>query len=332
MPARVLLAAIAVSVLVVPPAAALGDADLVQVRVFDPPHRVAAGSSLEVADVVRNRGNRPARRTATGYYLSHNRTLGAADIRLPGARRVPGLRPGRASVGSRTVGIPENVPHGKFHVLACADASNAVLETPTRNNCRASTGVARVTAPWACLERLSELGVSHSVGPRTRGVADPVTVRLPINGIAYYRRGQKTPDHRLFADCSLALALHDMAPTLAQRGLVAVEYLGIYEYRCIAGTQPCELSQHAHATAIDLHEFRGAGGATYNVEIDWIVDPDLFDTCSAPALGSKNALLHELACDWGASNLFNIILTPNYNEAHRNHFHVDLTPGEDYLN
>ena len=31
-----------------------------------------------------------------------------------------------------------------------------------------------------------------------------------------------------------------------------------------------------------------------------------------------------------AMDIFNIILTPNYNAAHYNHFHVDLTPGGDY--
>ncbi|MCA9692176.1 MAG: extensin family protein, partial [Myxococcales bacterium] len=28
-----------------------------------------------------------------------------------------------------------------------------------------------------------------------------------------------------------------------------------------------------------------------------------------------------------AQMIFHIILTPNYNDAHYNHFHVDLTPG-----
>jgi hypothetical protein len=26
------------------------------------------------------------------------------------------------------------------------------------------------------------------------------------------------------------------------------------------------------------------------------------------------------------------VLTPNYNDAHRNHFHVDLTTGSNYIN
>jgi hypothetical protein len=29
--------------------------------------------------------------------------------------------------------------------------------------------------------------------------------------------------------------------------------------------------------------------------------------------------------------VWNIVLTPNYNADHRNHFHVDLTPGSDFI-
>jgi hypothetical protein len=83
----------------------------------------------------------------------------------------------------------------------------------------------------------------------------------------------------------------------------------------------------AHATAIDLHEFRGADGQTYNVETDWTINPDPDTTCSALTLGAKDALLHDLVCEWAATNLFNIILTPNYDGGARNHFHLDLTPG-----
>ncbi len=30
-------------------------------------------------------------------------------------------------------------------------------------------------------------------------------------------------------------------------------------------------------------------------------------------------------------DIWNVILTPNYNAAHDNYFHVDLTPGSDYI-
>jgi hypothetical protein len=32
-----------------------------------------------------------------------------------------------------------------------------------------------------------------------------------------------------------------------------------------------------------------------------------------------------------ADQVWNIALTPNYNAAHRDHFHVDLTAGSDFI-
>lgn len=182
-----------------------------------------------------------------------------------------------------------------------------------------------------CRERLSRRGAEFTRGPAARGVANPVTVALPLAGIAYHRPGDRRPQHRLYADCSLVLALHQMGKVLRSRGIDSVEHLGIYEYRCIEATSPCELSRHASATAIDLHEFRGRRGRSYNVERDWVRDPDEVSTCSASRRPPRNRFLHRLACRLSGDRIFNIVLTPNFNAAHRDHFHVDLTPGEHFI-
>lgn len=314
-----------------PTAATAARPDLVQAVVSNPPTRVAAGASFTVRDVVANRGRATAGRSRTGYYLSLDRRRDPSDLRLVGRRLVPSLGPGARSGGSRRVRVPVTAPLARFRLIVCADDRNRVRERRVRNNCRTSRGGMEVALPAACPARLTRLGVPYATGPSRLGVATPVTVRLPLNGISYFRPGSAEPDGALFADCSLVLALHAMAATLKPRAITAVVHLGVYEYRCIVGTDPCMLSQHAHATAIDLHEFRGADGQTYNVETDWIINPDPGPTCSAPTLGAKDALLHDLVCEWAAARLFNIILTPNYNEAHRNHLHLDLTPGAHHI-
>ncbi len=312
-------------------AASAGKPDLVQKSVSDPPAEIAAGASVKVKDTVRNRGNSAAPPSKTRYYLSVNDERGPSDTRLHGQRSVPRLRPGRGSTESRTANVPVTAPLGTFRLIACADDPADVREQRARNNCLASDARVQVTLPATCRERLARLGISFSSGPQQPGVADPVTIGLPLNGISYFAAGELSPQNSLFMDCSLGLALHQMAETLEPRGVTAVEHFGVYEYRCIAGTDPCVLSQHAHATAIDLHEFRTGAGETYNVETDWIIDADAEATCSAPTLGPEDTLLHELACEWDATNLFHVVLTPNYNADHRNHFHVDLTPGVDYI-
>ena len=186
-----------------------------------------------------------------------------------------------------------------------------------------------------CHEMLNALGVSYVLGPNNKGVADPVTVTTPINGIAYYAYGAATPQSKMFMDCKLALALHKLGDVLRPRGVTAIEHIGIYNYRCIGGGDPdsgtCTPSQHAYAKGIDLHEFR-VGATTYNTETDFVIDPDTMPTCTAAPSNDKDRWLHEVACLMHTQKVFNIILTPNFNADHRNHYHVDLTAGSDYIN
>jgi hypothetical protein len=49
-------------------------------------------------------------------------------------------------------------------------------------------------------------------------------------------------------------------------------------------------------------------------------------TCSA-AISAQTGIsleLYGLVCEASARRLFSTVLTPNYNEAHRNHFHLDI--------
>jgi hypothetical protein len=184
-----------------------------------------------------------------------------------------------------------------------------------------------------CQERLVQLGIDFDVAGPSKGVADPVSVKLPLNGIQYYGYGGSTPQTKLMMDCSLAVALHRLGEVAKAFDIVALEHIGIYNYRCIGGGDPstgCELSQHAFAKAIDIHELRDKNGVTYNTETDWVIDPD-DKTCTAPTANNKDKLLHDIVCEWHKQKVFHILLTPNYNAAHRNHFHVDLTTGASFI-
>jgi hypothetical protein len=54
----------------------------------------------------------------------------------------------------------------------------------------------------------------------------------------------------------------------------------------------------------------------------------------AAALGSGvhgGEFIYKAAYRWNNKSYWNIILTPNYNSAHDNHFHIDLTPNANYI-
>jgi hypothetical protein len=190
--------------------------------------------------------------------------------------------------------------------------------------------------PADCREALTALGVDWSDAPAMPGVATPVTVRPPVGGLAYRYVANQTPRTSLFMDCQLALALARAADVLAPFGVVEVADIGVYNYRCIDQSvdPPCpgsSLSQHAFATAIDIAGLTTMDGTYYSVEDDWIIDPDGEATCAAATSGDKDAFLHAVLCAMHDAGVFNIYLTPNYNAAHRNHFHVDLTEGADFV-
>jgi hypothetical protein len=134
-------------------------------------------------------------------------------------------------------------------------------------------------------------------------------------------------------DCSLAPRLVELATLVHRYGVDEVRHLGVYNYRCIGGGDPdaddCAPSQHAFARAIDLHELRTVDGDRYNVETDFRRRDG--ETCPGPPGSSDNAILYRIACELWAEGIFQIVLTPNYNAAHRNHFHVDLTPGSMFI-
>ena len=122
-------------------------------------------------------------------------------------------------------------------------------------------------------------------------------------------------------------------PILRAHDIKEVTDIGVYNYRCIdqSLTPPnCNMSQHAYAKAIDLAAFTTSDDTTYTVKTDWVIDP-ADDTCEATTESDKDTFLHQLICELKAHRVWNIVLTPNYNAAHRDHFHVDLTKSSDFI-
>jgi hypothetical protein len=186
-----------------------------------------------------------------------------------------------------------------------------------------------------CHGWLDLYGLTYELGPNNAGVSDPVTVTTPINGIPYRYSANTTQRATFFMDCSLARSLAKAAPYFRERDIVEVADIGVYNYRCIGneGTPPnCPqgISQHAYAKAIDLAGFTTSDDTFYSVNDDFVIDPD-GNTCTAPTEPGKDAFLHELICALKDGDVWNIVLTPNYNAAHRNHYHVDLTEGSDFI-
>ena len=180
-----------------------------------------------------------------------------------------------------------------------------------------------------CMLELAERGVGFQVGQNPMDspdghpdlicdVKEPVWVDGNMAGVNYRYASETGEVKRIFAACELALAMHDTATLVAAEGVTDIIHVGVYNCRVISGTS--KLSEHAFANAIDISGFRRGDGSVWTVFDDWE------DGVEEPITDAGDWLLwfaNELYVQW----IFNIILTPEYNAAHDDHFHCDLTPG-----
>lgn len=91
--------------------------------------------------------------------------------------------------------------------------------------------------------------------------------------------------------------------------LVRIETMGSYSCRNVAGTS--RLSAHASANAVDVSGFVLADGRRITVLRDW--------DSESPQIRAFLATIRMSAC-----KRFGTVLSPEYNPAHRDHFHLEV--------
>lgn len=181
----------------------------------------------------------------------------------------------------------------------------------------------------ACLDLLRARGVAFSEGPYLKGVRTPVT----LHGELFAPR--LTPRHGRPAemDCQLALALVEAAPVFRRAGINEVEYSAAYHYRNRRRSN--QLSAHAAGLAIDVHVFRG-------LEREYVVSRSFerrpaqwrrlsqgrggFQACLGRPRTSRGRALRFLACQLRLHDSFRVIITPDDNWDHHDHFHIEARP------
>lgn len=211
--------------------------------------------------------------------------------------------------GAQTLSAVVHGPGGAGKDLGHADVTVTILP---------STAEAR-----DCHGKLDALALSYEVGADTLGIEDPVTVRLPLGGVAFTTRAS------MVMDCVTALAFYRMALVLAAHDVVAVTDggSGLYNYRCVSGSEspPCTgsgFSLHAFGEAYDIAQVKMSDGVIASFGTDWVVDAG--PTCNALSASTPNQTLHDIVCDLSQNRVFNVLLTPNF-QATQDYVHMDLT-------
>lgn len=123
--------------------------------------------------------------------------------------------------------------------------------------------------------------------------------------------------------CAVALALQlwkrdtldPEAEAIFGQKVTRVEHLGAYSCRRLYGRTEGAWSQHATGNAIDIAGFVLADGTRISVLRDWDSEGD----------GEKARFLRQTRD--GACRAFSTVLSPEYNAAHADHFHLDMSSG-----
>ena len=169
-------------------------------------------------------------------------------------------------------------------------------------------------APAQCRALLADAGIADAPAPARNGGEQCGYVdgmRLSGDGrTAFVPAG-------LVTSCPVAAALvlwerEALQPAAARHftsSVAAIDHAGSYSCRRLYGRAEGQFSEHATADAVDIIGFRLADGTRISVQRDW------------PSGGPKSAFLRDVRD--GACGFFATTLSPDYNQAHADHLHLD---------
>jgi hypothetical protein len=183
--------------------------------------------------------------------------------------------------------------------------------------------------PWECRAELRKRRIAvRNANMPALGVATPLRLEGPLGPIRFITPGRKSQSGIL--DCRLVLLLDEIAPRLSALSVKEVHVGGFYRAKSHLPGKKQSPSQHAYGLAADIVAFGMADGTLLDVEQDFLGvlgEP----VCGPNAVFSektpKAVTLRNIVCDLGRVGAFNYFLTPNYDEAHRNHLHADIKRG-----
>lgn len=157
-------------------------------------------------------------------------------------------------------------------------------------------------------------------GLRVARQADSPDAKCPLTNTLRVQGGEVALSSSFLASCRLAVsfalferhALQPAARAMYGQSVSRVDHLGSFACRNVYGRENGRRSQHASADALDIAGFRLADGRAINVLKDW------------PKDNQDAKFLRQVR--QGACDTFSVVLSPDYNAAHRNHFHLDVGP------
>ncbi len=154
-------------------------------------------------------------------------------------------------------------------------------------------------------------------------VMRPLRIDSPIGGVTFEMEATHAERGDVVAlACEMIARLPRLAEVLRAHQVRRVEVLS-------ASRATPRTSFHTMGLALDMSAFETDDGTILSVNDDFVETPDRL-TCGGRRRprGERARTLREIACELADTDAFSSVLTPNYNDGHRNHFHIDARPDD----
>lgn len=193
----------------------------------------------------------------------------------------------------------------------------------------------------SCLEAAKLRGIGFDeVTEDTPGVLAPVRLNAPLNGVAYHtelpEKDRGTSSYEVF-DCRLVLALHDFSAILTAHHVNEAYIFSAWRPPGKDWPSGKEATRHPGGLAVDIRLFKKSSEHPARATTDDLVVVRDWTPARGDAACGEGAKIapdsddareiRAIYCKASTDRLFNSMLGPNYNKAHENHFHLEITPG-----
>ncbi len=148
-------------------------------------------------------------------------------------------------------------------------------------------------------------------------IIEPVVLPLPVVGGTHFVDGTYTQLSHLIGSCEMLRSAALSSRDAKSNGANTIVSFGTYNCRTIAGSNT--RSNHGTGDAIDIAGFIMEDGSEISLIRDW-------DSRENPS-GSVGQWLAERVNTWFGNEWWDTALTPDFNAAHADHFHLDITRG-----
>lgn len=219
------------------------------------------------------------------------------------------------------------------HKLSAEQASSlAHMSTPTDPESTPAFHYGQLSQT-DCEAELTRRKIDFTREADTRGILAPVRLHGPLHGVTFktdLKDKERTTTPYEVGDCRLILALDDFAQILVRHDIVEVRHYSMWRPPSKSWPDGKIGTRHDGAMALDAGRFIDKDGATLDVDKDFhgAIDAKTCGDGAGPDPATPEALrLRSILCDAVDAHLFNVVLTPNYNKPHHNHFHLEVTSG-----